>query len=156
MVYNLHKKEAIPKDIPKEMEKKIKEFSKNRNKKEFVKKSFDYLNKKYKIDRVRFVTKLPDINKKDVKYLWNAKGFIYCISMNYLLRIMLVKSKFFKDSDIQLKLSNTWHLVPHQYLRIKISKKEYITVDPWAFQLGIKYGDFAHDFHAGKVFPKKN
>ncbi len=154
MIPNLYKKEAIPNKIPKNLEKKIREF-KTSNKKEFIKKSFDYLTSKYKTDRVHFITKLFDLYKTDLNSLWGIKGFIYCTQMNYLLRVMLVKSKLFQDSDIELMPSNTWHIIPHQYLRIKLNDKDCLNVDPWAFNLGIGYGDFAHGFHAGSIFPRK-
>lgn len=152
MIKNLYKKEPLPEKIPQGMEEKIKEYSKSGDKRKFLDKSFDYLTKRYKVSRLRFLASWLSLNQTDVNTLWNKKGFIYCTQLNYLMRVMLVRSGLFTDNDIELKKSNTWYLFPHQYLKIRLSKKDSINVDPWAFYFGVKYEHFAHGFHAGRIF----
>lgn len=48
MIPNLFKKLLIPKEIPKELSLKIKEFSRGKNKEKFLKKSFLYIVSKYR------------------------------------------------------------------------------------------------------------
>lgn len=153
MIPNLFRKEPIPMVIPKDMEEIIKKLSKSKNKEQFLKSSFEYITKKYKLRRSDVITYLPGLFRKDVSYLWDKKGFLYCTPLNYLLRVMLVKSGLFSDTEIELKISNTWYITLHQYLRIKINKEKYINVDPWNYTFGIKFGDFGYGFYSGSIFP---
>jgi hypothetical protein len=59
---------------------------------------------------------------------------------------MLVKSGLFMDDDIDLRLTNSWYVMIHQYLEIKISKNKRITLDPWNYRFGIDYGKYGHGF----------
>ena len=78
--------------------------------------------------------------QKDLNKIIHTKGYMHCTTMNYLLRVMLVKSGLFDDKDIQIKLTNSWYIAPHQYLEIRISDKKKIFLDPWNYQFGINYG----------------
>lgn len=152
MIKNLYKKELLPQKIPLEMEKKIREYAKGGDKRKFLDKTFKYLTNRYKISRTKFLTGVFHLNDTNIDSLWNKKEFIYCVQLNYIMRTMLVRSGLFKEDDIKLKKSNTWHIFPHQYLQVRLSKKNFVNVDPWAFYFGIKYGSFAHGFKAGKIF----
>ncbi|MBT4541212.1 hypothetical protein HOC35_06900 [Candidatus Woesearchaeota archaeon] len=70
--------------------------------------------------------------------------------MNYLLRLLLVKSKHFKEKDIVHKYSLVYYTSPHQYLNVKISKNKTINVDIWGAANGIKFGDYANGFFKSK------
>ena len=73
--------------------------------------------------------------------------------MNYLLRTRAVKSGLFKDEEINLKLTNSWFLALHQYLEIKISDTKKVTLDPWNYQYGIKYGNYGSGFDSLRITP---
>lgn len=55
---------------------------------------------------------------------------MHCTNMNFLLRVMAVKSGLFNERDVRLRLANTWYIAQHQYLEVKLGKKK-IALDPW-------------------------
>jgi hypothetical protein len=65
---------------------------------------------------------------------------------------MAVKSGLFHDEDIALKLTHTWYVGPHQYLKIHISESKKITLDPWNYQFGIGYGKYGSGFDSVQIF----
>jgi len=83
----------------------------------------------------------------DVDKIWAKKGFLHCNVLNYLMRILLIKSGLFNEKDIKLKWTLVWYVSPHQYLEIKINPNEIINVDLWANAYGVCFGDYAHGFH---------
>ncbi len=83
----------------------------------------------------------------DITKLWNRTGFIHCHNANYLMRILLVKSGFFKNSDIQNKWTLVWYFSPHQYLQIKLNNGSTINIDIWGSAYGVKFGNYAHGIH---------
>lgn len=151
MSINPFKRQAIPKKIPKSLLADINKFAESKNKDIILKKCFNYVVSKQKGGRLNMILKINRLSKDNFEDIWRRKGFMYCTAMNYLLRIMLVKSGFFKDEDIELKLTNTWYIVPHQYLRIKMNERKFINVDPWAYQFGIDFGNYGHGFKAGSL-----
>lgn len=146
MILNLLRKAEIPYRIPKELEDKIDEFSKFKNKEIFLKKSFFYIVNRWGDNRINLILRFPRIFQNDLNRIIKTKGYMHCTTMNHLLRVMAVKSGFFKDSDLQLKLTNSWYLLPHQYLKVKINSKKMITLDPWNYQYGIKFGRHGSGF----------
>ncbi|NLC31349.1 MAG: hypothetical protein GX765_04845 [Candidatus Moranbacteria bacterium] len=89
---------------------------------------------------------MPLVFKKDVCFLWNQDGFLHCTNINYLARILLIESGFFKEEDIVLKWTLVWYISPHQYLRVKMIDDEFINVDIWAKNYKIEFGDYARGF----------
>jgi len=67
--------------------------------------------------------------------------------MNYLLRVLLIKSGWFTDDDIELKITLIWGVSIHQYVKIKINEDKFINVDIWGANNNIEFGDHAHWFH---------
>ncbi len=153
MIPNLFGKLPIPKKIPKSMEKKIKEFAKDNNKGKFVKRCFDFLVSIHHGSRINMILKFVDLYRNNINYIWNHRGFFHCTTLNYILRIMLVKSNLFKDEDIELKISNTLYIAPHQYMKIKMDNGKFLNVDVWAYQFGIDFNDYGHGFHSGEIQP---
>jgi len=153
MIPNLFSKEPIPEKIPKDMEKKIKEFVKGKNKEEFLKESFFYLASRYSGSRINFVLKFGRLFEKNIFAIWSYRTYVHCTTMNYIFRIMLVKSGLFKDDDITLKLTNSWYVMVHQYLDIQFSENKHVTLDPWNYPFGIDYGKYGHGFSSIHMFP---
>ena len=149
MSLNPFKKFPIPERIPKSLLIKINECSESKNKDIILKKCFDYVVSKQNGGRINIILQIKRLFVNDFDDIYRHGGFLYCTHMNYLLRIMLVKSGFFDDDDIKQKLTNTWFVMPHQYLCIKLSKGKYINVDPWAYQFGVDFGNYGHGFCAG-------
>ena len=146
MPLDLFSKTPIPGVLPDEMQKIINEIKKSLNKEECLKKVYEILIAKYQGCRIKTYTKLFDAFKRDIATLWSKNGFLHCTHINYVMKVLLIKSDFFKKEDIRLKWTQIWYISPHQYLQVKIDDK-WINVDVWAYAYGIKFGDNAHGFH---------
>jgi hypothetical protein len=153
MIPNLFSKQPIPEKIPKELSDKIKEFSKVKNKDKFVEKCFLYIVGKWYGQRFGVFTRFPRLFEKDIFKIFKTQGYLHCTTINFLLRIMLIKSGLFKEEDIVLKITNTWYIYVHQYLEVKLSKTKTITLDPWNYHYGIPYGNYGKGFASIKMSP---
>jgi len=147
MIKNLFTKAKIPNELPKEMEILIKKLKKSTTKKDCIKKAYLFLSKKYRGYRIYTYLKFSDLFISDINKIWTKKGFLHCNTLNYLMRILLIKSELFDEKDIKLKWTLVWYISPHQYLNIKTSKNEFINIDLWGRSYGISFGDYAHGFH---------
>lgn len=146
MIKNLFAKGKIPDSLPKDMQVVINKLKKSKNKEDCLKKAYDILSKKYRGYRVKTYTRFFDLFQSDLNKIWAKKDFLHCTTMNYLMRILLVKSGFFKDKDTKIKFSLVWYISPHQYLNVRLNKKS-VNIDLWGKAYGIKFGDYAHGFH---------
>ena len=70
-----------------------------------------------------------------------------CTQQNYVLRLLLVKSGKFKDSEIRIKWTLVAYISPHQYLQVKVGKGNWVNVDMWGSSKGVPFGDYSHGFH---------
>ncbi len=147
MIPNFFSKKEMPKNIPEAMEKIVKELKKSASKQACLRKAYELLAKKYYGDRLMTYTHLFELFNADPVVLWDKRGYLHCTHINYLLRILLVKSGCFKDEDIKLKWTVIWYLSPHQYLEIRLNDQKTVNVDVWGIKYGIKFGDYAHGFH---------
>ncbi|MBW2991376.1 hypothetical protein KY348_06780 [Candidatus Woesearchaeota archaeon] len=134
----------IPGKLPKDMQIIVNKLKKSRNKEDCLRKAYDILSKKNRGHRLKTYTCLPELFVCNVNKLWKKKGFMHCTNINYLLRILLVKSGFFKEKDIKSKWTLVWYFSPHQYLKIRLNKNKFVYVDIWAKPYGIKFGEYAH------------
>ena len=141
---NLFKKEKISKKMPEELEKEIKKLKKTKTKLACLKKAYHFMANtfgKY-CKEYYYLIKLPRLAKKDVNNLWAFKHsknpFLHCTQHNFLLRVLLIKSKKFKEKDVGLVNIVQWPLSIHQYLVVKIDKK-WIDVDVWYAKLGVPF-----------------
>lgn len=153
MIPNLFVKQELPSKIPKELELKIKEFSRSKNKEEFLKKSFFYVVRGWGGSRFNFFFKFTRLFQKDISQILRTKGYMHCTTMNFLIRIMLIRSGLFKESDIRLIFTNSWYIVPHQYMVVRVSEKKFINIDPWYYQFGIDYGEYGSGFSSMIINP---
>jgi hypothetical protein len=143
MVLDLLWKTSIPKKIPKGMQAAVREINKAKTPKDALKKAHRILTKKFHGASAPTYPLIHRTLFKDLNYLWNQKGFMHCTNFNYLLRVLLVKSEFFKDEDIELKWTLHKVISLHQYIQVKIKNKK-IPVDPWAYHKGIDIGAHAY------------
>lgn len=81
----------------------------------------------------------------DPNILWKRSGFLHCTQQNYLLFVLLIKSGWYTDKDIQLGYSLVWFVSPHQYLRVRCQNR-ILYVDPWNFAFGAPFGTYASGF----------
>jgi hypothetical protein len=62
--------------------------------------------------------------------------------MNFIMRVLLIHSLRFEEDDIELKLTHTWYLGIHQYMRVRVTPGEYVDIDPWNYQFGVPFGKY--------------
>lgn len=146
MPLDLFSKTLLPKSLPTEIQVTINDLKKSNTKEECLKQAYEIMNKKYRGYRIKTYTRLFDLFTTDIKKLWSRSGFLHCTNINYVMRVLLIKSGHFQESDIRLKWTLIWYMSPHQYLQIKVANK-WIDIDIWAYAYGIKFGDHAHGFH---------
>ena len=143
MVLDLFLRTSIPKEIPKEVQAAVNYVNKAKDQMSALRKAHRILTKKFYGASLPTYPLIHRVLFKDLNYLWHQKGFMHCTNFNYLLRVLLSKSKFFKDEDFELKWCLHYIISPHQYLLVKIKDKK-IPVDAWAYHLDIDIGDYAH------------
>jgi hypothetical protein len=99
-------------------------------------------------DSKRFETYISfhKLYEKNPNILWQRLGFMHCTHQNYLFRVLLVKSGWLTEDQIELGFSLIWYISPHQYLKITLKDGVKIAVDPWNFNLGATYGKYAAGF----------
>lgn len=146
MPLDFFSKTSLPNLLPEEMEKVVNQLKQSLNKEDCLRKTYDILIKKYHGCHFKTYLKLYEVFSSDIYKLWKKKGFMHCTNINYVMRILLIASGFFKEEDIRLKWTLIWYVSPHQYLQIKINGK-WLNIDVWAYAHGIKFGDNAHGFH---------
>jgi len=143
----LNKKLLFHDQLPEDMQKIIKELKKSENKEACLLKAYNILANKYRGQRGATYTKLHHLAVSDINKLWAKQGFMHCTNINYIMKLLLVRSGFFTENDIIAKWTHVWYISPHQYLKIKIKDNQYINIDIWAKIYGISFGDFAKGFH---------
>ena len=153
MIPNLFSKYPIPKKIPKELQEKIHEFSQWGNREQFIRNAFLYIVGRYGGNRVRFISQFGRIFETDILKIYEARWYMHCTTMNYLIRIMCVKSWLFDEGDIHLRITHTWYIMPHQYLEISLWGDGTLELDPWNYQFGIEYGDHGSGFDSMHIYP---
>lgn len=154
MIPNLFTKQAITGKIPEILENKISEILKiSKDKVEFLKNSFFYIVWNRSWSRCNLIYKFDRLFEKNISKIIDSKWYLHCTTMNFLLRIMAVRSGLFKDEDIKLKLTNSRYIAPHQYLKIRLSEDEIINLDPWNYQFWIDYGKYWSGFDSIKISP---
>lgn len=146
--FKFWRKCPIPGRLPAGMEKTIERLKGQAGgeREKFLHLVYEELPKKYKSYRLRTYTRFWQAFDYDLEKIWNRGGFLHCNLMNYLMRVMLVKSGLFRDEEIELKHTHVWYCSLHQYLRVHLSKDHYVNVDVWGawFKKGI--GQYAHGF----------
>ena len=147
MLLNFFTKLPIPNKIPEEMQKIAEELSRSASKEDCLKSAYEIMTQKYRGYRFRTYTKIHLAFETDLEKLWQRTGFMHCHAINYLLRILLIKSGWFDDSDIRFRYSLVWYISPHQYLRVKVGDDKCLDVDIWNHHYGKEFGDYAHGFH---------
>jgi hypothetical protein len=120
MKNNFFSKTKIPEKLPEEMQKIINEMKQLSSQEQCLRKVYDIMANRYRGYRFKTYTRLSQIFRFDIQKLWGKIGFIHCHNANYLMRILLVKSGFFNNNDIENKWTLVWYISPHQYLRVKL------------------------------------
>jgi hypothetical protein len=146
MFPNFFKKKPLPEELNDNFRAIVEHLNSYSNKEEALKEAYQIIATRFKSSRFKIFIMFRRGFIKDPEKMWQKK-FLYCFQVNYLLRLFLVKSKWFKDEDIKLKISCVYYIVPHQYLRVKLSDNQYMNIDPWGYDFGVKFGDYLYGFH---------
>ena len=141
---NLFTKKPIPEKLPASMQKKIEILKKTKSKEECLRKAYDIMHERFWGWKWRTFSHLGDVFRYLPEQSWNRKGFIHCTHMCYLLRILLVRSGWFKEEDIKPKITTVHYLSIHQYLKVRIGKDEYAYLDIWGASYGVPYGKYSN------------
>ena len=141
MIPNLFSKVKIPDTIPKGMQDVVDDLKKSKDKKDCLKRAYDFLSDRFV--GCHIFIRFFDLFVTDLDKLWNRSEKSHCTNLNYLLRVLLIKSEFFKEEDVKPKLT-TIYISPHQYLKVMLNKEEFINVDPWGAKYHIKFGKYAN------------
>jgi hypothetical protein len=146
MPLDLFSKTKIPDEIPENFISVINQLSYCQNQTDCLNLAYEVLSQKFHGEHIKTCTRFWKIWQSDIGKLWDEIGFMHCTNINYLLRFILVKSKWFKDEDIKLRWTLYLYFLPHQYAVVQVNSRK-IPVDIWAKTLGIKLGDYAHQLH---------
>ena len=144
MQFNLFLNARIPDSVPEEMRQWIVKLKKIKSKEACIRKAYDLITKKFRGERIHM--KYNEIFISDPKKIWKRK-VIFCTTFNWLMKILLIKSKKFMPEDIKIKWSFVWYLSLHQHLQVRVSRNKAVNVDLWGHYHNIKFGDYARGFH---------
>jgi len=142
VIPNLLYKTKLPKDLPEELEVVVSEVKKTNSKREALRKAHKIVTSKYHGDVIPTYTKFHRLFGWDAKSIWKEHGYLHCTKQNYLLRLLLVKSEWFEESDVKQKKMLLCGLSPHQYLQIKVDGA-WVDVDCWADVYKVPIGKHA-------------
>ncbi len=145
---NLFSKEPIPQELPTGMVELVERVRSAKNKKQALQTAYEALAGKYRGYKAMTYLKLWRVWETDLDKIWQRSGFLHCTTMNYLLRIILIKSGWFKEEDIRFGYAMIWYISLHQYLKVRVAPNEWIKADLWYHHYGKKLGDYGHGFHA--------
>ncbi len=145
---NLFYKEPLPESLPQGMEKAVSKIKSAAGRRQALETAYSILTNKYRGYKFMTYLKLWQLWETDVNKIWQRSGFLHCTTMNYLLRILLVKSGWFQEEDLRLKYAMIWYVSLHQYLEVRLAPYEWIKVDIWYHHYGKGLGDYGHGFHA--------
>ena len=137
----------IPSNLPTDMELLAKRLSNSIDRKDCLEKIYNLLGNKYRGYRIKTLIHSFDFFTDDLDSVWSKTGFLHCMTLNYLMRVLLIKSGFFTKEDVEQRWTTIWLFSPHQYLQVKIDKNEIINVDLWGKTYGVPLGNYAHGFN---------
>jgi hypothetical protein len=140
-------KTSIPESLPEGMQMVIEQLKNSLNQEDCLKNAYEIMTKKYRGYRVKTYSQLYKVFESDLEKMWERNGFMHCHSLNYLMRILLVKSGHFENGAIENRWTAIWYISPHQYLNVRLENGNSVNVDIWGAVYGIEFGDYAHGFH---------
>jgi len=148
MFSNIYWKGKLPKNIPEGMKKEILKLKKSKNKLSCLEKAYLVVAKRYYGSYLEAFWRFWKLFISNIFTIWNMKGkSMLCTHQNFVLRVLLVKSGCFKDSDIKIKWTMVGYISPHQYLMVHVGNGKWIYIDMWGSSKGIKFGDYARRLH---------
>ncbi len=129
MFPNFFHKLAIPTKLPADMEKAVAKLKKCKSKKACLEQAYTIITHRVVGKTWPTYTRIYLAFQHDLNTLWQRRGFMHCTHQNYLLRVLLVKSKF-SEREVRQQWTRIG-LSPHQYVQVKLNK-QWVDVDCWA------------------------
>lgn len=156
MLSTFFRKAPLQDGLPVGLQDVIHAVAQSADKRECLEQTCALLARRYKGYRLKTYTHLHELFRKDTNYFWNKKDdFVHCTTMNYLVRLVLIKSEFFCEEDISQHWTMVWYVSPHQYLRVDLGE-ETLAVDLWGVHNGVPLGCYASGFGVKKIVPIVN
>ncbi len=119
----------LPVEIPGEMKSAILNLeNQTQDQNSYLEAVYRFVLGRWEHSRLKAGLLLPKLFKKDLTEIWHTKGFVYCTSINFIVYVLLAKSKYFTAQDVKIR-HVFLNFVPHQYLQVRIGEK-WVDVDP--------------------------
>lgn len=141
MIPHLFKKLPIPTITSSGMQEAIALVASSQSQEEALERAFGVITTRYEGYRFHTYIFFWKAFQRNPNNIWDRTGFLHCTHLNYLLRILLVKSGWFTDHDIGIKLTNVYYYSIHQCLTLKIGDST-IALDPWGHVFGVPLGQY--------------
>jgi hypothetical protein len=142
---HLIKKEPIPDITNPSLLASIEELKNCSSVEHAMKSALEILASKFKSKRLETYLLLNLFFEKDPNKLWERTGFMHCTHQNFLFRVLLVRSGWLREEQIELAYSLVYWVSPHQFLKIKLPH-DTVAIDPWNYIFGAAYGKYAIGF----------
>lgn len=118
-------------ELPEDMRRAIARIERSsKSKKEFVKKSYQFLSKRFKGYWFPFFLNPASLFWKDLDYLWRYTGVLVCLNLNYIGAQFLINSKFFTEKDVSMNMTFLHWFSYHKFLTVDIGG-EKVPFDLW-------------------------
>ncbi|MDD5253501.1 MAG: hypothetical protein PHG05_00145 [Candidatus Nanoarchaeia archaeon] len=145
---NLLWKKPIPDKVPAGMNVWIEELSKTKDQEECLYKAYDLVTTKWTGGKYKTYSRFNWLFVSNLDKIWHQKSkYMYCMTFNYILRTLLVKSGCFDDKDIEQRISMVCIISPHQYLSVNLKNGGNVYIDAWARAYGVEFGDYTRGFY---------
>jgi hypothetical protein len=129
-------REPLPAVLPRLLEEKMRQLNAEaKDDADFLRKAYAFVTERYRGSRARTITNFWRAFEDP---LTREPGFMPCTGQNHLIRLLLVKSGRFQESDIKVR-TVPLNLFIHQYLEVRVSEK-WVDVDPWSAFLNVPLG----------------
>ena len=145
----------IPSHLPTEIQIVCNDLRAEKNQEAALQKAYELLSLRFGSSKWLTYVLLWRIFDRNLHRIWQRTEFLHCTHMNWLLKILLVRSGWFAEDDITERWTILSGFSPHQYVRVRLKDGRSIAVDVWGRTYGVPLGKYAHGFKA-TTFPVWN
>lgn len=119
------RKEPVPSRLPRQLEEAIQQLERtSKNQYEYVRDCAEFILSANHCGRIKTLTRVDLAFERDLRELLKRRGFMHCHHLNHLMRVMLVRSRFFTDEHVRIR-SSLVNCTLHQYLQVRMSGQWY-------------------------------
>ena len=113
-------KPKLPREIPQEITDVITAMeAKSQSQREYSAAAYKLVTSRWYAGRMSTLYYAPLAFRTELPILWSETGFAHCNTQNYILYILLARSRFFRPEDVTVK-TVFFNFFIHQYLKVKI------------------------------------